>query len=68
MKKEFALSVTDVLSRRWRVVFLDLKLAETLAVPVANALAKELGWKETEKKSSLNELLNHIKDLKKTIG
>ncbi|MBM9589519.1 glycerol-3-phosphate dehydrogenase/oxidase [Leptospira sp. 201903075] len=68
VKKEFALSVSDVLSRRLRVVFLDLKLAESLAVPVANALAKELGWKETEKKASLNELLGHIKDLKKTIA
>ncbi|MCW7466669.1 glycerol-3-phosphate dehydrogenase/oxidase [Leptospira levettii] len=68
VKKEFALSVSDVLSRRWRVVFLDLKLAESLAVPVSNVLGKELGWKETEKKSSLNELLKHIKDLKKTIS
>ncbi|TGM48404.1 glycerol-3-phosphate dehydrogenase/oxidase [Leptospira biflexa] len=68
VKKEFALSLSDVMARRWRILFLDLNLAESLAMQTNNILAKELGWKETEKKSSLNELLKHIKDLKKTIA
>ncbi|TGM54400.1 glycerol-3-phosphate dehydrogenase/oxidase [Leptospira biflexa] len=68
VKKEFALSLSDVMARRWRILFLDLNLAEALAMQTNNILAKELGWKETEKKSSLNELLKHIKDLKKTIA
>jgi glycerol-3-phosphate dehydrogenase len=68
VKKEFALSVSDILARRWRVLFLDLKLASSLAEPVAKILAKELSWTETQKKASLKEFNDLILSLDKTIA
>ncbi|TGN18436.1 glycerol-3-phosphate dehydrogenase/oxidase [Leptospira idonii] len=67
VEKEFALSVTDVLARRWRVLFLDLKLAGELAEPVAKSLMKLLKWTEAEKKSSLKECKDLIQSLQATI-
>ncbi|MDF3821857.1 glycerol-3-phosphate dehydrogenase/oxidase [Leptospira sp. 96542] len=67
VKKEFAISVSDVIARRFRILFLDLNVASSLATPVANILAKELGWKETEKKASLGELTDLVASLRKTI-
>jgi glycerol-3-phosphate dehydrogenase len=40
---EFARSVEDVLARRSRLLFLDARLAASLAEPVARILAEELG-------------------------
>jgi len=65
---EFALSVSDVLARRWRVLFLDLELAKTLAEPVAKVLTKHLKWTETQKKASLKEFLGLITSLEKSIA
>lgn len=48
--EEFALTVTDVIARRFRVQFLDLKLSEKLISPVAQVLSKRLSWKESERK------------------
>jgi glycerol-3-phosphate dehydrogenase len=65
---EFALSVSDVLARRWRVLFLDLELAKKLAEPVAKVLMKQLKWTETQKKSSLKEFTDLIGSLEKSIA
>ncbi|MFB5651542.1 glycerol-3-phosphate dehydrogenase/oxidase [Leptospira wolffii] len=65
-KEEFALSVTDVLARRFRVQFLDLKLTEKLAGPVSLILAKSLGWKEAERKVKEKEALDLIHSLRAT--
>ena len=42
-RHEFARTVEDVLARRSRLLFLDARLAGTLAQPVAAILAEELG-------------------------
>jgi glycerol-3-phosphate dehydrogenase len=42
-RHEFARTVEDVLARRSRLLFLDARLASTLAEPVAAILAEELG-------------------------
>jgi glycerol-3-phosphate dehydrogenase len=48
-KSEMARTVEDVLSRRHRILLLNAKVAKSLAQPVANILAEELGrnkaWK-----------------------
>ncbi|GBF48966.1 glycerol-3-phosphate dehydrogenase [Leptospira ryugenii] len=67
VKNEFAISVLDVLARRWRVLFLDLALAKVLAEPVAKVLQTELKWTEAQKLSSLKELNGLISSLEKTI-
>ncbi|MCZ8155080.1 MAG: glycerol-3-phosphate dehydrogenase/oxidase [Leptospira sp.] len=67
VKKEFALSVCDVLARRFRTLFQDLDLASSLAEPVSKILAKELGWTETQKKASLKEFTTLVKSLKDSI-
>jgi glycerol-3-phosphate dehydrogenase len=41
---EMANTLEDVLSRRARVVGFDARAAESVALPVANLLAAELGW------------------------
>ncbi|TGJ99166.1 glycerol-3-phosphate dehydrogenase/oxidase [Leptospira semungkisensis] len=66
LKEEFALSVTDVLARRFRVQFVDLKLAAKLAGPISTILAKGLGWKESERKEKEAEALSLIDSLKTT--
>ncbi|BDA79027.1 glycerol-3-phosphate dehydrogenase [Leptospira kobayashii] len=68
IEKEFAHSVSDVIARRWRVLFLDLQLAKKLADPVSKSLAKTLGWTEVQRKESLKELKDLILSLEKTIG
>lgn len=42
-RAEFARSVEDVLARRSRLLFLDARLAASLAAPVAAILAEEIG-------------------------
>ncbi|TGK04199.1 glycerol-3-phosphate dehydrogenase/oxidase [Leptospira langatensis] len=66
VKEEFALSVTDVLARRFRIQFLDLKLAAKLASPISTILAKSLGWKESFRKEKEAEALSLIDSLKAT--
>jgi glycerol-3-phosphate dehydrogenase len=42
-RQEWALTVEDVLARRWRVLFLDARLAQRMAKPVAKLLREETG-------------------------
>jgi glycerol-3-phosphate dehydrogenase len=42
-RQEWALTVEDVLARRWRVLFLDARLAQRMAEPVAALLREETG-------------------------
>lgn len=67
IKKEFAMSALDVLARRWRILFLNLEIAESLVTPVNNLLAKDLGWTVAEKQHSLKEVTNLIKSLRATL-
>ncbi|AMO23036.1 glycerol-3-phosphate dehydrogenase/oxidase [Ramlibacter solisilvae] len=42
-RHEYARTVEDMLGRRWRLLFLDARLADSLAQPVADILAQETG-------------------------
>jgi glycerol-3-phosphate dehydrogenase len=42
-RHEYARTVEDMLARRWRLLFLDARLAASLAQPVAAILAQETG-------------------------
>jgi glycerol-3-phosphate dehydrogenase len=42
-RQEWAITVEDVLARRWRVLFLDARLAERIAPRVAQLLQEETG-------------------------
>ncbi|EMK01736.1 MULTISPECIES: glycerol-3-phosphate dehydrogenase/oxidase [unclassified Leptospira] len=66
VKEEFALTVTDVLARRFRVQFLDLKFAAKLATPVSQILAKQLGWKDAQRKEKESEAIALIESLRST--
>ncbi|MDZ4727106.1 MAG: glycerol-3-phosphate dehydrogenase/oxidase [Leptospira sp.] len=68
VKNEFAISVSDILARRWRVLFLDLELATKLAEPVSKILSKCQSWTEAQKKSSLKEFNEVVIALSKTIA
>lgn len=58
VRHEMARSIEDVLARRMRVLFLDAKEAEKMAVVVASIVAKELGkpkeWEEQQLTSFTN--------------
>jgi glycerol-3-phosphate dehydrogenase len=42
-RSEWAITVEDMLARRWRVLFLDARLAEQMAPRVAELLQQETG-------------------------
>jgi glycerol-3-phosphate dehydrogenase len=42
-RSEYARTVEDVLARRWRLLFLDARLAGTMATPVGEILRQETG-------------------------
>lgn len=44
MKNEFALTIQDVLARRFRILFLDLELARNFVTPISKIMAKESKW------------------------
>lgn len=48
MRREMALTLTDVLSRRTRLVWEDAEHALPVAESVARLMARELGWPEQE--------------------
>ncbi|MDX1957639.1 MAG: FAD-dependent oxidoreductase [Leptospiraceae bacterium] len=67
IKNEFALTISDVLARRLRVLFLDLNLAKEMAKPVANILAKQLGWNTKTKALEEKNFLSLVDSLSKSI-
>jgi len=44
VREEMAVTLRDVLARRWRVELSDWQLTARLAQPVADLMATELGW------------------------
>ncbi|EMO29828.1 hypothetical protein LEP1GSC170_0133 [Leptospira interrogans serovar Bataviae str. HAI135] len=66
VNEEFALGVTDVLARRFRVLFVDLTLAQRMVAPVAAILAKKLKWKEKTKKAEETTVIDLIESLRKS--
>ena len=54
VRKEMARTVEDVLARRIRLLFIDAKLASSLAPKVAEIMMKELGRDEAWKTNQIN--------------
>lgn len=46
IREEMARTVDDILARRTRALFLDVKAAQAVAPVIARLLARELGWDE----------------------
>ena len=63
LNKEFALSITDVLSRRFRVQFIDLSLSKKLLDPISNIMARELKWSPSKKSEEVQEAQNLLSKL-----
>ncbi|MDV6235092.1 glycerol-3-phosphate dehydrogenase/oxidase [Leptospira ellisii] len=64
--KEFALGVTDILARRFRILFVNLESARKMVGPVSAILSKRLKWKEKKKKEEESAALELIENLKKS--
>ncbi len=47
VREEMAMTLRDVLARRWRVELTDWQLTARLAQPVADLMAAELNWSDT---------------------
>jgi glycerol-3-phosphate dehydrogenase len=67
IKNEFALSIVDVLARRFRVQFIDLELSKKLIEPIAEVLSRELKWTSANKKSEILEAEKLVSSLEKHI-
>ncbi|MGJ4750935.1 glycerol-3-phosphate dehydrogenase/oxidase [Leptospira kmetyi] len=65
-REEFALGVTDVLARRFRILFVDLNMAQKMVVPVSALLSKQLKWKDKTKKAEESSALELIESLRKS--
>jgi glycerol-3-phosphate dehydrogenase len=55
VREEMALKIEDFLSRRIRLLILDARAALNAAPRVAELMAKELGWDETQMKKELED-------------
>lgn len=67
IKNEFALSLSDFIARRIRVLFTDLKLAKELIKPVSEIMAKELKWSASKKSAEEKEMNILIDSLVRSI-
>jgi glycerol-3-phosphate dehydrogenase len=63
VRQEFARHLTDILHRR-TMVGLAPDLGESLAEPIANVAAQELGWSDAQKQSELQLLREYNERLK----
>ncbi|MCB1190124.1 MAG: FAD-dependent oxidoreductase [Leptospiraceae bacterium] len=68
IQSEFALTTLDILGRRLRILFLDLKMAEKMIQPINDTLARELNWSKETKESDLKKAKDLIESLQNTIS
>lgn len=66
VEKEFAQTILDVLARRFRILFLDLELAEKLVKPISKIMTKKLKWNAKKQKEEESNSLKLISDYKRT--
>ncbi len=60
LRREMVRTIDDVLSRRLRLEFTDLALAEAAAPVVGRLMAWELGWDETTEQAAVDEYLKRL--------
>lgn len=53
IRYEMAQTISDIISRRTRLSFVDIAGAKSAVLGVADIMAKELGWKKTEKERQI---------------
>jgi len=64
---EYALSSMDFLSRRVRILFLDLQRSKNILQSVNSIFASELGWDSKQKKEDEKEVLSLIQSFENSI-
>jgi glycerol-3-phosphate dehydrogenase len=68
IRDEMAVSIEDILSRRIGLQSHSWKHAIRAAPVIAELLARELGWSETEKQEALDEYVAKIRDFMEKAG
>ena len=72
VREEMAVTLRDVLARRWRLELSNWQLTAQLAPLVADLMAPELGWSETDRNEQIRSyqhlLASFIKNAGLTIG
>ena len=68
VQEEMAVTLRDVLARRWRLEFSDWQLTARLAPVVAELMAAELHWTEFERTEKVLVIQHLLKSFMKTAG
>ncbi|MCB1157256.1 MAG: FAD-dependent oxidoreductase [Leptospiraceae bacterium] len=68
IKNEFALSLMDVVARRFRILFLNLKTTEALLEPIAKIMKQELNWTKEQNEAAIKEVKTLLEALTKSIS
>jgi glycerol-3-phosphate dehydrogenase len=55
VREEMALTLRDMLARRWRLEMMDWQAVQDLIPKVADLMAAELGWSEQQKEAAIVE-------------
>lgn len=67
IRNEYALSLADVMARRFRLLFLDLLLTKKLMPSIMRVMAKELEWDKHRKQEEEKQLNDLLASLQKSI-
>ncbi|GAB2604193.1 glycerol-3-phosphate dehydrogenase/oxidase [Spirosoma areae] len=68
VREEMAVTLRDVLARRWRLELADWQFTSQLAPPVADLMAAELGWSETHRTKQVQAYQNLLRAFMKQAG
>ncbi|MBD2699858.1 FAD-dependent oxidoreductase [Spirosoma sp. BT702] len=68
VREEMAVTLRDVLARRWRLELSDWSLTAQVAPQVADLMATELGWSATYRNSQLQSYQNLLASFAKQAG
>ncbi|GAB3689220.1 FAD-dependent oxidoreductase [Spirosoma flavus] len=68
VREEMAVTLRDVLARRWRLELSDWSLTARVAPQVADLMAAELGWSATYRDSQLQSYQNLLASFAKKAG
>ncbi|XP_066911549.1 glycerol-3-phosphate dehydrogenase, mitochondrial-like [Clytia hemisphaerica] len=63
-RNEYACTLVDMLARRLRLAFLDVRVTDSILPRVADIMGEELGWDQTKRQKEINE----AKEFLKTMG
>ena len=64
LRYEYATNAQDILSRRWRLAFIDYDAVLQILPKVNEIIAKELAWDEDKKRQELAKAKNYLEGFK----